>query len=59
MVISKVQKEQFNIIYFFKNNLRLYYGAKIVFFANGAETTRYSDAKKKSESRHSPILLQK
>ena len=47
MVIGKVQKEQFNIIYFFKNNLRLYYGAKIVFFANGAETTRYSDAKKK------------
>ena len=49
MVIGKVQKKQFNIIYFLKNNLRLYYGAKIVFFANGAGTTRYSDAKKKKK----------
>ena len=60
MVIGRVQKKQFNIIYFLRNNLRLYYGAKIVFLANGAGTTSYSDAKKKKkESRHSPYTITK
>ena len=49
MVIGRVQKKQFNIIYFLRNNLRLYYGAKIVFLASGAGTTSYSDAKKKKK----------
>ena len=60
MVIGRVQKKQFNIIYFLRNNLRLYYRAKIVFLANGAGTTIYSDAKKKKkESRHSPYTITK
>lgn len=59
MVIGRVQKKQFNIIYFLKNNLRLYYGTKMVFLANGAGATRYSDAKKKKGSRHSPCTITK
>ena len=60
MVIGRVQKKQFNIIYFLKNNLRLYYGAKMVFLANGAGATRYSDAKKKKKNLDTALVpLQK
>lgn len=31
----------------------------MVFLANGAGATRYSDAKKKKESRHSPYTVTK